>query len=45
MMGFAAHRDHRLDPCRDEGAIIAQIVAATAWAQHTIRGLVVKLKR
>jgi hypothetical protein len=30
---------------RDEGATIAQIVAATAWAQHTVRGFLANLKR
>jgi hypothetical protein len=30
---------------RDEGANIAQIVAATAWAQHTVRGFLANLKR
>lgn len=30
---------------RDEGASVAQIVAATAWAQHTVRGFLANLKR
>lgn len=30
---------------RDEGTNIAQIVAATAWAQHTVRGFLANLKR
>ena len=30
---------------RPEGASIAQIVAATAWAQHTVRGFLANLKR
>ena len=30
---------------RDEGATVAQIVAATAWAQHTVRGFLANLKR
>ncbi len=30
---------------RDEGATIAQIVAATAWPRHTVRGFLANLKR
>ena len=30
---------------REEGANIAQIVATTAWAQHTVRGFLANLKR
>ena len=30
---------------REQGANIAQIVAATAWAQHTVRGFLANLKR
>lgn len=30
---------------RPEGTTIAQIVAATAWAQHTVRGFLANLKR
>lgn len=30
---------------RPEGATIAQIVTATAWAQHTVRGFLANLKR
>jgi len=30
---------------REEGATIAQIVASTAWAQHTVRGFLANLKR
>lgn len=30
---------------RDEGANIAQIVVATAWAQHTVLGFLANLKR
>ena len=30
---------------RNEGTNIAQIVAATAWAQHTVRGFLANLKR
>ena len=30
---------------RDEGTNITQIVAATAWAQHTVRGFLANLKR
>ena len=30
---------------RDEGTNIAQIVATTAWAQHTVRGFLANLKR
>ena len=30
---------------RQEGASIAQIVAETAWAQHTVRGFLANLKR
>ena len=30
---------------RHEGVNVAQIVAATAWAQHTVRGFLANLKR
>ena len=30
---------------RQEGATVAQVVATTAWAQHTVRGFLANLKR